>query len=126
MNFDNLYLAYQYYKLEIGQQKKDAHGPPLVLSHEDSRWHAEIYFEGFVAGISEFTVDTVGDAGNLCLLQKDNVYLIAQMFDVLREETISTHHQSEWTWNNEYYKILETLCSAAAQLVAIDEVCAFD
>ena len=48
-----------------------------MLTHEDSRWHVEIYFAGFVAGISESTIDTVGDVNNLCLAEKENVYLIA-------------------------------------------------
>jgi hypothetical protein len=43
----------------------------------DSSWHVEIYFAGFIAGISEQTLNTELDAANLCLLEKEDVYLIA-------------------------------------------------
>ena len=76
-----------------------------------SQYKLEDYFKGFISGISSETVDTVGDSTNLCLDERDDVYVIGKQFDELKV-TLDTTHYSEWTWKVEYYALFMFLSAA--------------
>ena len=44
----------------------------LYTGTDHSSWRIEDVFEGFVAGISDLSVDTEGDGTSACLMQRTN------------------------------------------------------